>query len=275
MVAAAQQAASAAWEQHLQPLLSRRVHNWPELEAAIRQAAGKAGKNAQAAAATARQRAAAAKAAADAAVLRQLQRVPQLRPLATPAVASGAVWAGVAAATVPLAWALALASLRWLLFRVRPGSVAVAPPAGASAWGRLEASLGYQWEQDGTRRAAVDGDSRGGTGRFAWLGTCLAQLLAAEAAFKSQPEDAAPEALTAAAAPLAGEAALAAKARAAGLPRLVLPGPGLASLRLAAAKERELFAACLGAAFVDAGCDLQAARRVWAAGAANGTAASD
>ncbi|PRW58986.1 hypothetical protein C2E21_2347 [Chlorella sorokiniana] len=252
-VNAVQQAASQAWEQHLRPLLNRRVRNWPEFEAAIREAPSEAAQRAEAAAASAQRSAITAKAAADAALLRQLARVPQLRPLARPEVASAAVWAAVAAVTVPLAWALTLATLRWLLFRLRPGRVAVVPPGSSSAWARLEAALGYQWEQDATRRAAVDGDSRGGTGRFAWLGDRLAQLLAAEAAFKLQPEDAAPDALAAAAAGLAAELAVGAKARAAGLTRLVQLGPGLESLRLAEAKERELYAACLGAAFADAG----------------------
>ncbi len=276
-VAAVQQAASQAWEQHLRPLLNRRVRNWPELEAAISEAASKAAQRADAAATSARRTAVSAKAAADAALLRQLSRFPQLRALATSAVASAVVWAAVAAITVPLVWALALATLRWLLFRLRPGRVAVVPPGSSGAWARLEAALGFQWEQDSTRRAAVDGDSRGGTGRFAWLGDRLAQLLAAEAAFKSQAEDAAPDALAAAAAALAAEPAIAAKARAAGLPRLVQPGPGLASLRLAEAKERELYAACLGSAFADAGFDLDAVRRVWAGAVkpANGVDGSD
>lgn len=267
-VAAVRQAMSRAWEQHVRPLLNRRVRNWPDLEAAIQEAASEAAQRADAAAARARHAAMATKSVADAALLRQLRRVPQLRALARPEVASVAVWAAVAAIIVPLIWALTLATLRWLLFRLRPGRVAVAPPGSSSAWARLESALGYQWEQDSTRRAAVDGDSRGGTGRFAWLGDRLAQLLAAEAAFKLQPDDAAPDALAAAAAALAAEPAIGAKARAAGLPRLVQPGPGLASLQMAEAKERELYAACLGAAFADAGFNLAAARRVWAAGAA-------
>ena len=160
-------AAASAWGRHLQPLLSRSVPNWPEVEAAVRHSVGEAAARVHTAMEQARQKAGAAKAAADAALLQQLQRDPQLAALATPATASAAVWGAVACVTVPLAWAVMVTTLRWLVFRLRPGSVAVVPPTSAGAWGRFEAALGYQFEQDATRRAALDGDSRGGTGRFA------------------------------------------------------------------------------------------------------------
>ena len=263
VVAGAQQAAAAAWEQHLRPLLAKHVRSWPEIEAAARRSASQAADRASQAAAAAQQRAASAKAAADAALLQQLRRVPQLAPLATPAVASAAVWSVVAAVTLPLAWALAMATVHWLLFRLRPGRVAVAPPSGSAAWDRLEAALGYQYESDAVRAAALDGDSSAGTGRFAWLGAAVLQLLAAEAAIQQSEDVDGPQALAAAAVALGGEAALAARAAAAGIPQLVCPGPGARALALAAAKERELWAACLGAAYADAGFQLEAARRVY------------
>lgn len=269
-MAGAQHATTAAWERHLRPLLTKHVSSWPELEAAVRRSASQGAARASHVAALAQQRGTAAKAAADAAVLQQLRRVPQLASLATDGVASGAVWAAVAAVTVPLGWALAAATLRWLLFRLRPGRVVVAPPSGA-AWDRLEAALGYQFESAAVRAAALDGDSAAGTGRFAWLGWAVLQLLAAEAAIQQSEDGAEPQALAAAAAALGGEAAVAERSLAAGMPQLVRPGPGARALALGAAKERELWAACLGAAFADAGFKLDVARRVYEGNpAANG-----
>ena len=260
-MAAAQRATTRAWQHTLEPALRRAVPNWPELEAKARAHLACATTATAAAVDQLRAAAAAGKAAADAAVLAQLQWAPpalRLRSLATPAVANALVCAAVSAVTLPLAVALVAASLRWAIYRLRPGSLRVAPPASAAAWSRLEASLGYSFERHATLAAALDGDDVRGSGRFSWLGSAVLRLLAAEVALEEQPDEAAPAALAAAAAEVAQTAPAAA------LPRLVLPGPGAKSRGLAAAKAAQLWSAAVGAAYVDAGLSLDAPRAMLA-----------
>jgi hypothetical protein len=274
------QTAGRVWALKLQPVLRKWVRNWPEIEEGLARSWSVAGQRLGEAAAQARGRIAAAKAAADAAVLRQLQRVPSLGPLASHTVASSLVWGAIAAATLPVALALVFVALQYAVFRLRPGSVRVQPPGSGGAWNRLEEALGYCWEQHATLKAALGGGSSdsaevdagsstgaaaaaAASGRFAWLGAALMQLLAAEAAFKQQPAAAGADALEQAAGALAGPAAVAAKAEAATLPRLVLAGTGAQSRQLAASKAAELYIACLGAAYVDSGFELEAPRKVF------------
>lgn len=265
--ARAQHAAATLWAARLRPALARSVHRYVELEAAALRGIATAARRCRAAAAQAAAQAVAAKAAADAAALRQLERLP-LRPgLATPQLAGGAVWLALGAAALPVAWALAAALARALLFRLRPARLRVERP-GVEALSRLQGALGYSWRKQEALQEALGGDSRGATGRLAWLGSALLQLLAAEEAFRQQPDGAGPQELQEAAEALAAPAALAAKPGAATLGGLVSAGPGARSLQAVADKAAELYAACLGAAFVDGGGSLDAPRRVFVGGAA-------
>lgn len=275
-------AAHQLWSGTVRPLLLRAAPDWPQLEAAALARLRAAGQQASAAATRVRARAAAAKAAADAAVLRQLRSAPhalRLGALATPERASTIVWGLLSGATLPLALAFALAGVRYLVYRLRAASVRVVPPGSAGAWSRLEQALGYSFERNAVLAAALGGGSASGgdSARLAWLGAAVLRLLAAEAAFKHAPEGASPAALEAAADALAGRHALGPRAAAATLPGLVLAGPGAKSARLAANTMAQLYAACVGAAYMDAGYALDAPRSVFAAtgAAANGTLADE
>jgi hypothetical protein len=202
-----------------------------------------------------------------------MQRVPPLAASATPMLASRLVWTVILACTLPVAWALSAAAARMLVWRLQPGSVRIQQPS-EQALSRLQADLGYSWREPQDLQAALSGDSSGATGRFAWLGGALLHLLAAEAAFRQQPDSANPADLEEEAQLLAAESALATKAQAASLPQLVVPSPGAKSRQLAAAKAAELYAACLAAAFVDAGGKLDAARCIFIGGSGAGVAAA-
>lgn len=259
-------AAEQLWYSRVRPLLLHSVPSWAQLEATLLAQLHAAGQRAFTVAARVRAQAAAAKAAADGAVLRQLQSAPpalRLGRLATPERASTVVWGLLAGAALPFALALALAAVRYLVYRLRPASVRVAPPASAGAWGRLEEALGHSFERNALLAAALGSDIAGA--RLAWLGAALLRLLAAENAYRLAPDGASPKALEAAADALAGRSAVYVRAAAATLPRLVLAGPGANSARQAADTAARLYAACVGAAYVDAGFDLDAPRIVFAA----------
>jgi hypothetical protein len=264
-------AAQGWWGGRLRPWLLKWAGIYEGVEVAIARGAGSAAQRARAAAAATVARASAAKAAADAVVLRQLHAVPALRGLARPEVASRAVWSAVAAAVLPLVALLALALARAAVYRLRPGSAQLQPPQGDEALAALQARLGYSWRQRAGLQAALAGG--GAAARLSWLGGALLQLLAAEAAFRQQPPTATPAQLDEASGELAKPAVLAARARAATLARLVVAGPGARSQRLAADKAAGAYAACLAAAYLDAGCKLDAARAVFVGAAqANGGA---
>jgi hypothetical protein len=265
----AQQAVSQLWTGRLQPPLAASVRRYRELKSAVTQRVSITTQRVQAAVSACTSRGAKAKAAVDAAVLRRLQAVPQLRHLATPELASRTVWWAAAALLLPLLIKAAAVAAGLLLHLVQPGGVTVRLPDSEEAWGRLEAKLGYRWKLPGGLQAALGGDGRGATGRLAWLGRSVLRLLAAEAAMRHQPRSTHPGELSEAADVLAGPAALAVKAEACLLSSVVQAGPGDRSRQRAVLKTAELYAACMGAAYLDSGCQLDAARQLFVgAGAA-------
>jgi hypothetical protein len=265
-------AGNKVWQLRLKPALGRAEAAlerragtaWPKVRGAAGGAAAAVGAAARAGAAAAARRAAQAEEAAERAVLARMRRSPALQPAARQEVVHYALWGLLASLAAPLLYLGASRAARAAAHAVRPGTAEVAPPTVGAALNDVEARLGYSFAQPATLSAAFSDPG----GRLAWVGAAAARLLAAEAAYKKQdvgPAAADAGTLQTAADAAVQPAALAAAAERAGLRAHVRAGPGARSVRAAAARAGQLYAACLGAVFVDAEFDLKAARKAFGA----------
>lgn len=190
------------------------------------------------------------------AIIVRMQRVDALKPVARHSVVHYALWGLVASLVIPAAYALVSAVLQILMHMLRPGTALVQLPASGSEYNIIENKLGYAFEQSGALERAF---KQANGGALAWLGNLLVQLLAAEGAIQEESSDVA--AVRGAAQKAASAQELAAKAERAGLGRYVHAGAGSKSVAAAAARRADLYAACIGAAYVDSGFDIKAARK--------------
>ena len=207
-----------------------------------------------------------AEAATETFIFNRLSGIPSLKRVARPELIH--VWLRLACLSflIPLSALLIRVFLSTVIYIVRSGSATVAPPLPP-----ITTIADYKFSHIENLSAIFDAASRP---RLAFLGTAVAHTLAAETAVTQMPssvnlsfaafEEAADRLVTSA--KLAQKAA----SKNVALSQFVTSGPGLRSEAVVTETQAELYAACLGAAYLDSEFDIEVVRKVWCSGDGGG-----
>jgi hypothetical protein len=278
---------SQIWELYVLPVLNKidsvlvSLPGWVDIRDALKQSSSAVAGFARHIASTMTQHVLRAEEASEGFALNQLQRVDSLKSVARHDVVHFVFWGAFVALVLPIALSVLKFIGQNLIHFLRPGS-AVLTSTTSDVQKTVEEMLGYTFSKPDTLKSAFavaeegagGASNAGGVGkkRLAFLGTTVAQTLAAEKALtvsssagaaSVQEESTLYTLMQQMTAVDIAPNALATAAKQIGVGEFIKSGPGARSHAVTQAKQAELYAACLGAVYIDSEFDIKAARNVW------------